>query len=271
MSAQVTTQARDTAALGLTATLLTAALGWAAARALSAQTGDPATAVVAAVALAAAGCSAWLAISALLHLAAHLPGRAGTALGRLAGAVTPALMRQLLTITVSTASAATVLPGASTATAAVVAPERGTPGDSAAPQPGFGEPARRTTATSSAAEPGRGSPPSPVWSPASGGRTPHATPVPPTPGWVPAAPRPVRRPALEVIGSRARYAAEDGYVVRRGDCLWDIVGRHLGAQATPATIAAAIPAWHHANRAVIGRDPDLIQPGITLVAPSEHP
>lgn len=270
MSAQPTTRVRGTAGLALTMTLATVALGWAAGRALSAETGDPATAVVTAAAMAAAACSAWLALSALLHLAARLPGRVGSALGRLAVAVTPTLMRQLLTITVSTASAAATLPGASVAAAAGVGSEQEAPRGGSVPEPGFAAPSAPTPSPSARAA-GSSSPPSPSWSPAPETRTTHAVPSAPSPGWTPAAPRPVRQPALEVIGGRAGYAHEEGYVVRRGDCLWDVVGRHLGARATPATIAAAIPAWHRANRAVIGADPDLIQPGITLVAPGEHP
>ena len=48
------------------------------------------------------------------------------------------------------------------------------------------------------------------------------------------------------------------------------VGRHLGDRATPAAIAEAIPSWHEANRDVLGPDPDLIHPGVTLTPPPEH-
>ena len=59
----------------------------------------------------------------------------------------------------------------------------------------------------------------------------------------------------------------ESYVVRRGDALWDIAARHLGASATAADIAREWPRWYHANRAVIGADPALIRPGELLVPP----
>ena len=56
-------------------------------------------------------------------------------------------------------------------------------------------------------------------------------------------------------------------VVRPGDCLWDLAAKALGPSATPGRTAAAWPAWWAANRSVIGDDPNLLQPGTTLVPP----
>jgi resuscitation-promoting factor RpfA len=61
---------------------------------------------------------------------------------------------------------------------------------------------------------------------------------------------------------------EGGYVVRRGDALWDVAARHLGPNATAADIAREWPRWYAANRAVIGTDPNLLRPGEVLHAPS---
>lgn len=61
--------------------------------------------------------------------------------------------------------------------------------------------------------------------------------------------------------------AAQGYVVRPGDSLWAITAAHLGPGATDAEIAAGWPRWHETNRAVIGADPHLIHPGLTLLAP----
>ncbi|CCH75520.1 conserved membrane hypothetical protein [Nostocoides australiense Ben110] len=58
-------------------------------------------------------------------------------------------------------------------------------------------------------------------------------------------------------------------VVRRGECLWDIVARRLGPSASAAQIDAEWPRWYAANRARIGADPDLIRPGLRLVVPSD--
>ncbi|GAB2472400.1 LysM peptidoglycan-binding domain-containing protein [Xylanimonas ulmi] len=57
-------------------------------------------------------------------------------------------------------------------------------------------------------------------------------------------------------------------VVARGDTLWDIAARDLGGRPTDGEILAAMLAWHQANRAVIGDDPDLILPGQILVRPT---
>jgi hypothetical protein len=57
-------------------------------------------------------------------------------------------------------------------------------------------------------------------------------------------------------------------VVRRGDCLWSVVHRHLGPEASDAEIAAAWPTWFAANRAVIGPDPGLLLPGQRLHPPA---
>jgi hypothetical protein len=62
--------------------------------------------------------------------------------------------------------------------------------------------------------------------------------------------------------------AEPAYVtVGPGDCLWSIARRQLGPRAGDAEIAAAWPAWYAANRAVIGPDPNLLQPGQRLIPP----
>lgn len=91
-------------------------------------------------------------------------------------------------------------------------------------------------------------------------------------GWAPAPPPPVPKAAPAdpgpVVGTpRARVAADEAVVVRRGDTLWDIAQRHLPAGATTAQVAAEWPRWFAANRSVIGADPDLLLPGTRLVAP----
>jgi nucleoid-associated protein YgaU len=55
--------------------------------------------------------------------------------------------------------------------------------------------------------------------------------------------------------------------VHRGDSLWLIASRGLGGRASEAQIAAEWPRWYAANRAVVGDDPELIQPGQRLVPP----
>ncbi|MGN6613068.1 MAG: LysM peptidoglycan-binding domain-containing protein [Angustibacter sp.] len=91
----------------------------------------------------------------------------------------------------------------------------------------------------------------------------------PTAGWVPAT-RPAARAGTSgrlVTGPPPRAHRPEGVVVRRGDSLWTIVARALGPRASDAHVAAQWPRWYEANRATIGPDPDLLQPGTTLHAP----
>ena len=111
-----------------------------------------------------------------------------------------------------------------------------------------------------------------------------ATPVPDRPaatvpaGWTPDRPVPTHRRSARaeaasrlVTGpARAERRVADEVVVRRGDSLWDIAARHLGPDASAADVAVEWPRWHHANRDVIGADPDLLIPGQRLVPPAGH-
>jgi nucleoid-associated protein YgaU len=62
-------------------------------------------------------------------------------------------------------------------------------------------------------------------------------------------------------------AARDEVVVHRGDTLWAIAARHLGAAASAAEVAEEWPRWYAANRTVIGDDPGLLVPGQRLRPP----
>jgi nucleoid-associated protein YgaU len=104
------------------------------------------------------------------------------------------------------------------------------------------------------------------------------------PGWIPTRPpasdRPTRSSAaggattdLAPVATSAaggRIEPDEQIVVRRGDTLWDIAARHLGAGATDGEIALEWPHWFTANRAVIGANPDQLVPGERLNAPESQ-
>ncbi|HYN28373.1 MAG TPA: LysM domain-containing protein, partial [Dermatophilaceae bacterium] len=93
----------------------------------------------------------------------------------------------------------------------------------------------------------------------------------PAPGWTPTTP-PVRpQPTTSLLTRTREPRTEEEVVVRRGDTLWTIAARHLGAGATDAEVARAWPRWYDANAAVIGADPDLLLPGQRLLPPDRVP
>lgn len=91
-----------------------------------------------------------------------------------------------------------------------------------------------------------------------------APPPSPSPSPEPS-PSPPSRP------SAAPPALIHAVLVQPGDSLWGLAGRDLARRGRPTTDAAVAqtwPAWWHANRDVIGDDPDLIHPGTPLHPPA---
>jgi nucleoid-associated protein YgaU len=227
-----------------------AVLGWRTQLAAQ-QPGDVLLALAAAAAalvLARLGCCALTAALAAA-LAAGTGARSRTA-DRLAVRLSPGLLRPLV------ASALGLTVGLAGATAATA------------------DAGHRTTAASAAATPTSPATtlPAPGWAPTS--EPAHEIPQP---GWVASAPStPSTRPAevalLSAGGSSPRALDRGGsahaVVVRRGDCLWTLAARQLGADASDAQVAAHWHRWWSANRAVIGADPDRLVPGTRLVVPA---
>jgi len=182
----------------------------------------------------------WLTAASVVVIAGHAPGALGAAARRASRRVAPRLVRRAI----AAAAGASVLAAPALAVAD--------------PQPGSAP----TVAWPLSAPVG----PSPGWP-----LTPPAAPAPPTPG--PPRPPPTvpppPRPAPPGPGPHNDPAAGSTVVVQPGDSLWSIAAARLGPGATDADIAAAWPAWHRANADAIGADPDLIQPGTALRAPSE--
>jgi hypothetical protein len=224
--------------------------------------------------------AAWLAAGLLALLAGELPGatgRIGTALSRrllpraLAAGIAGAAGLGVLLAPVATAAPPPPPPG--TSTPALPAPTWPVGPTS----PGAGQlHVRQSNATTPARHRPPASTPLPARTrpsasaPAQGGpsREPGRSPTqPPQP---PERTTPPAHRAQPV--SRPQHTADQSAVqVRRGDSLWLIAARRLGAHPRPAEIAASWPRWYAANRAVIGTDPDLILPGQVLTEPADLP
>ena len=56
-------------------------------------------------------------------------------------------------------------------------------------------------------------------------------------------------------------------VVKRGDSLWSISERHLGARANPSDVVSLVERTYALNRETIGADPDLLLVGQSLQLP----
>jgi hypothetical protein len=189
----------------------------------------------------------YLALGALLTLLAALPGVVGGACGALADAVTPRAYRRIAQL----ALGLTVIAG----------PAFGTVGASATP----GTAPIQTSSTSALNldRPGATGHVSAVDLDVPGNSDRSRLDLD-RPGNTSTAPRATDRdPLIRPV----RDLDEDHYTVRRGDCLWHIAERHLGPGATSAEITAEWHRWYHANRDVIGDDPDLILVGQVFRVP----
>lgn len=240
-------------------------LGWAAGQPadswrelVSALDGSGATAnsdqlLASAAAVAAWVGLGWLGIAVFLELASVMPGAIGRRCAAVATKASPMLVRRV----VQAAIGVSVLAGPLTAGSAFAAGPSTTTSTST-----------NVDRPNSLAAPGlaeKSPPPLALDRPATGF-------VPSSP--LPAAKKTPAGPATLVTGvvHRDTHDPSDrstgGYVVRRGDTLWDIAARHLGPRATAVDISRAWPAWYDANRAVIGPDPGVIRPGELLSAPA---
>ena len=194
----------------------------------------------------AAGCGLWLAAGAVLTVLGSLPGALASGADAVAQRIAPRAWRRLIHLTLGVALVSGPVAAAAPAWAghradvdsgqSIIAPAD--PGDPDALPP-IDRPADTALEQT-------------TWIPS----------APPTP-------IPVTPPASPVVTGhpRATAAVEDHVVVRRGDTLWHIAGRYLGADASAAEIATEWPRWWAANRDVIGPDPDVILPGQVLRPP----
>jgi nucleoid-associated protein YgaU len=201
---------------------------------------------------------AWLGVTVFLEVASALPGAAGRGCAAIAARLSPMLVRRIVQAVIGVSvlagpvtAGSAFATGPSTTTTTSTQVDR--PVSAAAPMQADTSPAPDTSAA----------PPS-LDRPAT--------------AFVASSPPPAQRAATGaaaiVTGTAHRDAGDrsdrsaGGYVVHRGDTLWDIAARHLGPNATAVDISRAWPAWYDANRAAIGRDPSVIRPGELLVPPS---
>lgn len=213
--------------------------------------------LVAVVALSAWLCEGWLLVITTLTLLERRSGPVARGAGQLLARIAPAPIRTAARIALGT----TLLTGAlgsgpATASPAGHGPTSGRAATAAfldwptpAPTPGLDWPMGTAAVTQASASPA-----------APSARPTSAAPSPPPSRAMPTAPAhgsdPVPRATASVV------------VVQPGDCLWSLAARSLGPSATTARTAATWPSWWSTNRAVIGDDPDLLQPGTRLVPPA---
>jgi len=210
----------------------------------------------------------WFGVAVFLEVASELPGAGGRGFAAVAAKTSPMLIRRI----VQAAIGVSVLAGPLTAGSAFAAgPSTNTststqvdrpnaltqaPGDSSLLPLTLDRPVTAFVTPTSTAAPTFAALPTFV--------------APPPPAAMPT----LTGSAAIVTGVAHRDSANrddrsaDGYVVRRGDTLWDIAARHLGPGATAVDISRAWPAWYDANRGVIGPDPGVIRPGELLSPPS---
>lgn len=203
----------------------------------------------------------WLCVTVLLEVASTLPGAAGRGCAAIAARTSPILVRRMVQAVIglsvlagpmSAGSAFATGPSTTTSTST----ELDRPVSTVAP-----------TLTANRAAPVMSTAPVISTAPPSLDR--------PAAAFIASAPPVATRPSVPrvalVTGTAHRDAGDPsdrGYVVRRGDTLWDIAARHLGPHATSVDISRAWPKWYDANRAAIGTDPSVIRPGEVLVPPS---
>lgn len=245
---------------------------------------------------AGCGLAAWLSLGTLAALLAASPGAAGDVCERVSKRITPAVVRKGVSVLISASLGTVALPAGSAGglslqhpgvrvfTSLPSAPASlatdGREATPAEPSPGFTD--SRSSGNGGVAT--SATPPDPGFTATTS--SPEAGPAPtnpstrirtepaPDPRWLPDRPTTVADPdssRLLAPSPRVTSAEIESVTVRRGDSLWTIAARQLGAGTSDAEIARAWPQWYAANREVIGVDPNLIIPGQQLQPPTEGP
>lgn len=204
----------------------------------------------------------WTACALSVTALALLPGRVGVCAHAVAARVTPAVLRRALGAAAgtsilispnaafadSTASSAPVSVGALATATVLIAPSLAP--DKPSHQPsrgGSGEPPSL---------PALGWPTDSIGSAEAAGSAAgdRAASFPPKPS------------ASKTAGPRPAPFG-DHVRVRPGDSLWSIAADRLGPTGSAARVQGEWPRWYAANRQLIGADPNLLKPGMSLLAP----
>ncbi|MDU0312644.1 hypothetical protein RKE38_03030 [Phycicoccus sp. M110.8] len=222
---------------------------------LAAGPARPDEVVGAVLATAAVLLGAWLAVTTLTSLLAHLPGRVGRLLDAWSRSWSPAAVRRVAAVLVGASVSGVLAPGS----AVGAAPP--------SPSPGFTVTAPATRPTAAPDQGGAADRAALPGFTVTGTRSARPESPAAAPGWVPQ--RPVVRPqaAPGLVAGTPRRTSGAEVVVLRGDSLWSIVAHRLGPEATDAEVAGEWPRWYAANRSVIGDDPGVLLPGQVLHAP----
>lgn len=217
------------------------------------------TAVTAATHLVLSVLAGWLAVAVLAAAARRAAGgrpRLAALLDRSLAVLVPGLAGRLLRAAVGIgavgAGLAAPLVGGPTAVAAVLEGH---------PRTGAGPVAPATAVVHPSGVPS--APPAPV---ATTTRTPHTLRAASGPRPDPLSLWPLSAPAHRGTDSGLAAGTRD-VVVLRGDSLWAIAARHLPTGSSAARIDAAWRRVYALNRAVVGADPDTLQPGQILHVP----
>ncbi len=239
------------------------------------------------VALLAWACFAWLALGTLLMALSAIPGALGSACGALAERMTPAVYRRVARVALGISVAAGPVLGALPAHAATV--NQPTQAAAAAQLlPGLDRPGSldRAGTVDTQLPSGIQLPnldragtvdnqlPSGIQLPnldrPGGSDIRDELPMPDRPTSSQAGlPNPERPQTTDpVLRPPTRHVqAEEQYVVKRGDNLWDIARQHLPDGASNAEINREWHRWYYANRQVVGDNPDMVLPGQVLTPP----
>lgn len=229
----------------------------------------------------------WLTAGAVLAALALLPGVVGRAAARAVAALTPALLRRVLSLVIGTGLGTVCLPtGPVTAAPALLASrsvslphqpdtKAGPTMPPRAPDPAFSPSATPADTIQVTAQPVHvkvGSP-SPHYTATPDDRAPST--AAPEARWLPTPPLRSVDPsqtALLAPTPRTAFIPEEVVTVRQGDTLWSLAARELGHGASDQDIARAWPMWYALNVDVIGADPHVIHPGqqLRIPTPGDH-